>query len=74
MLYWKAYNGIFMGNETINNKMKEKANLYGFELKDLTQNERDELEKEVKLEMSGYSLMDSILSSISPYRNMETGN
>lgn len=63
-----------MRTEAIKNKMKEKANLYGFELEDLTQSEREELENEVKLEMDGYTLIDSILSSISPYRNLQSNN
>lgn len=50
-------------------KIKEKLNEYGFLLGDLTENELEELKKEIEMESKGYVILDGVLSQKPLYRH-----
>lgn len=43
-------------------KIKEKLEKYGFDLEDMTENELEELKKEIEMESKGYFILDGVLS------------
>lgn len=55
----------------IENKLKVKLEEYGFEIEDLTNQELEELKKEIEAEENGMTIIDGVLSNIPPYRCKE---